>query len=92
MTHTETVNTETFQRLQQWQRHLVLKHDQLLMPGDNMAVREQDTRNELNFEIKSIEALHSRSDIVGLWAPYKDTVVSLIPPPYDNNDIPDTVG
>ena len=81
MTHKETVNSETFARLQAWQRHLVLKHDPLLMPGDTLVINEQDTRNQLELEIKSIEPLHSRSDLVGLYGAYSSV-----------DDVPESVG
>jgi len=81
MKHTKQVDSQTFDRLQSWQRHIILKHDTLLMPGDTLVINEQDTRNQLEFEVKSIEQLHSRSDIIGLYAPY--TAV---------DDVPDGVG
>lgn len=54
------------------------------MPGDTLAVREADTRNEIQMEIKSIEPLaspKSRKVLVGLYAPYSAI-----------DDVPDSVG
>lgn len=87
MTHNTTVTPEVYEALQSRQRHIILKHDPLFMPEDTIMVSEPDSRDQLSFEIVSVEILHKRATLLSLYAPYGlELKVGSV------NDIPDTVG
>jgi len=85
MTHTETVNQQTYKALQGTQRHLIVKTDPLIQPGDTLMIRQAESREELEFRIESAstENINQKGGLtlLSLYAPY--TLV---------DDIPDSVG
>jgi hypothetical protein len=60
--------------------------------GDTTTITQDGTRNQVSFEINSIEPLHSRSVILGLFAPYakEQNGVEVIPV-YAQDDIKDVL-
>lgn len=74
MTHNTTVPTEVYKELQGHQRHVIIKHDPLFMPGDTLMVSEPDSRQQLKFEIVSCskENINQKGDLslLGLYAQY----------------------
>ena len=74
MTHNTTVTPEQYEALQGRQRHVIIKHDPLFMPGDTLMVSEPDSRTQLTFEILSCskENINQKGDLslLGLFAPY----------------------
>ena len=85
MTHTETVNKPTYETLQSTQRHLIVKTDPLMQPGDTLMIRHPESREELEFVIQSASTDNINQKggltLLGLYAPYNSI-----------NGIPDTVG
>lgn len=67
MIHNTTVEQQTFDLLKGKQRYLVIKHNPLFMPGDTLTVSLEDSREQLSFEIVTVDALNTRNSIVGLY-------------------------
>lgn len=87
MTHNTTVTTEVFAALQGRQRHLIVKDNSLYATGDTLNANLEGTRDQLPFEIVSIEhgpsskTINGHYCLVGLYAPYGSV-----------DDLPGTVG
>lgn len=72
----QEVTPEVFKELQETRRHLFIKHEKLLMPGDTLLVTQPDSRDQLSFDIVSIDYgpnskhVNSHYSLLGLYAPY----------------------
>jgi len=86
MTHNTTVNQQTFDELTRKVRHLSVRHNPLFMPGDTLTVSLEDSRDQLIFEIITIDALNTRQDILGLYAPYKQPAQTSMAAPLPGAD------
>lgn len=65
-----TTDEDTFTALNRRQRHLITKHNPLLIPGDTVNISQPDSREQISMEVVSIEVLNTRQTLLGLFAPY----------------------
>lgn len=77
MTHNTQVTPEVFELLKVKQRYVIIKHNPLIIPQDTLVVNQADSRDQLTFEVVSIETgkdskINGYYSLVGLYAPYTE--------------------